>query len=71
MFDQMEIRGHSLCQHAVESVLHAWQERGLATETATSIIQTGCRIQWRQHRAEKYNKRLQVDYAIMNDKGKD
>lgn len=40
MFDQMEIRGHSLCQHAVESVLHAWQERGLATETATSIIQT-------------------------------
>lgn len=70
MSDRTEIRGHSLCQHPVESVLYAWQERGLATETATSIIQTGCRTQWRQHRAEKYNKRLHEDYAKMNDKSK-
>lgn len=36
---QKGIISHSLCQHPVESVLHAGQERGQATKTATSIIQ--------------------------------
>lgn len=45
LFQQRGIISYSLCQHPAESVLHGGQERGQATETATSIIQIYCRLQ--------------------------